>query len=414
MRTRTALISGASIAGPVLAYWLSEAGWDVTIVERADRLRTSGYPVDVRGTAVDVVRRMGLYDAMSAQRYRHVPVDVLTPRGHRLCTLDYGNLIASSGSADVELTRGVLSEIVYRATAERTDYVFGDSITALTQHESGVDVAFGRRRPATFDVVIGADGIHSNVRALAFGEEGRYLHHLGPYVAIWDLPKDLFDPGTGFFYSHPGRTVLVERTPGGAAARAFLTFVHPSPGAVDRYDTDRILDALHRAFAEDDWRTGEVIDTLPGADDVYFDTVSQVRMDRWSSGRVALVGDAAYAPSFLSGQGTSIAIAGAYVLASELVAHDRPGPAFAAYEHRLRDYVTKNQALALRTDGTVLARTRGQLLRRNAKLCAVPLLQHLGIVGLLQSHLRTAANDLSLSDRDLRRSRCPLDASDTR
>jgi 2-polyprenyl-6-methoxyphenol hydroxylase-like FAD-dependent oxidoreductase len=183
---------------------------------------------------------------------------------------------------------------------------------------------------------------------------------------------------------------------------------------VDRYDTDQVLDALHRAFAEDRWRTSEVIDTLPGADDVYFDTVSQVRMDRWSSGRVALVGDAAYAPAFISGQGTSIAIAGAYVLASELVAHDEPGPAFAAYEHRLRDFVTKNQSLALRTDGTVLVRTRGQLLRRNAKLCAVPLLQRLGLVGLLQSHLRTAATDLSLSDRDLRRSPDRLNANRTR
>ncbi|MDF2828758.1 MAG: oxidoreductase, partial [Mycobacterium sp.] len=122
----------------------------------------------------------------------------------------------------------------------------------------------------------------------------------------------------------------------------------------------------------------------------------------WYSGRIALVGDAAYAPAFLSGQGTSIAIAGAYVLASELVAHDRPEQAFAVYQQRLRGYVEKNQDLALRTDGTVLARTGGQLLRRNLKLCAVPLLQRLGLVGLLQAKLRTAATDLTLSDRDLR------------
>ncbi|MBO0676177.1 FAD-dependent monooxygenase [Mycolicibacterium sp. S2-37] len=402
MSTRTALISGASIAGPVLAYWLSEAGWDVTVVERADRLRTSGYPVDVRGTAVDVVRRMDLYDEMAAQRYRHVPVQLLAPRGWRLSTLDYGNLLGSSDTGDVELARGALSEILYRATEERVDYVFGDAITALSHSEVGVDVTFGRRRPDTFDVVVGADGIHSNVRALAFGDEGRYLCHLGPYAAVWDLPTDMFDPGTGFFYSHPGRTVLVERPSDGAAARAFLTFVHPAPGTVDARDPNDVLDALHRAFAGDRWRTGEVIDTLPGADDVYFDTVSQVRMDSWYSGRVALVGDAAYAPAFLSGQGTSIAIAGAYVLASELVAHDRPEMAFAAYQLRLRGYVKKNQDLALRTDGTVLARTSGQLLRRNVKLCAVPVLQRLGLVKLLQTGLRTAATDLTLSDHDVR------------
>ena len=402
MTTRTALISGASVAGPVLAYWLSEAGWEVTVVERADRLRTSGYPVDVRGTAVDVIRRMGLYDEVTEQRYRHVLVQLLAPSGRRLCTLDYGNLIGSSSSDDVELTRGVLSEILYGATKDRVDYVFADAIATLSDADVGVDVTFGHRRPETFDVVVGADGIHSNVRALTMGDGNRYLHHLGPYAAVWDLPTDMFEPGTGFFYSHPGRTVLVERPSDGAPARAFLTFVHSAPGAVDTHDRDDVLATLHRAFAGDRWRTGEVIDTLVDADDVYFDTVSQVRMDSWYSGRVALVGDAAYAPAFLSGQGTSIAIAGAYVLASELVAHDRPEQAFAAYQQRLRGYVKKNQDLALRTDGTVLARTSGQLLRRNLKLCAVPLLQRLGLVGLLQAKLRTAATDLTLSDSDLR------------
>jgi 2-polyprenyl-6-methoxyphenol hydroxylase-like FAD-dependent oxidoreductase len=398
----------------VLAYWLSEAGWDVTVVERADRLRTSGYPVDVRGTAVEVIRRMGLYDHIVERRYRHVPVQLLAPSGRRLCTLDYGNLIGSSGREDVELTRGALSEIIHSATRDRVDYVFADAITTLDDRDVGVDVTFRNRRPETFDVVVGADGIHSNVRALAVGDESRYLRHLGPYAAVWDLPTDLFEPGTGFFYSHPGRTVLVERPSDGAPARAFLTFVHPEPGTVDVRDPDDILGTLYQAFAGDRWRTGEVIDTLPGADDVYFDTVSQVRMDDWYSGRVALVGDAAYAPTFLSGQGTSIAIAGAYVLASELVADERPERAFAAYQLRLRGYVKKNQDLALRTDGTVLARTRGQLVRRNLKLRAVPLLQRLGLASLLQARVRTAATDLTLSDHHLRDAAHPLGNGTTR
>ncbi len=142
---------------------------------------------------------------------------------------------------------------------------------------------------------------------------------------------------------------------------------------------------------------------MSGCDDVYVDTVSQVRMQRWSSGRVALVGDAAYAPAFLSGQGTSIAIAGAYVLASELCAHERAQDAYAAYEERMRDFVTRNQDLALRTDGTVLVRTPGQLLRRNVKLCAVPWLQRLGLLGLLQAPLRSAATSLTLAGDDLLR-----------
>lgn len=167
---------------------------------------------------------------------------------------------------------------------------------------------------------------------------------------------------------------------------------------------------MRDAFANDRWRTREIIDTLPRADDLYFDTVSQVRMDRWSAGRIALVGDAAYAPAFPSGQGTSIAIAGSYLLASELAQNDRPEAAFAAYDRRLREYVEKNQNLALRTDSTVTARTKAQLLRRNIKLCLVAWLQRLGFLHLLQTKLRTAATDLSLSHQDLQLSTTPFEA----
>lgn len=402
MTTRSALISGASIAGPVLAYWLAEAGWNVTVVERAEHLRTSGYPVDVRGTAVDVVRRMGLHRQLVEARYRHVPVQLLTPGGRRLCTLDFGSLLNSAQAGDVEITRGALGEILYAATSDRVNYVFDDSIESLTQNDGGVDVTFRHGEPQTVDVVVGADGIHSNVRRLTFGDESQFVRHLGPYAAIWDLSGEMFTPGAGFMYSHAGRTAMVERPADGGPTRAFLAFVHPAPGTVDRHDEHAVLAAVREAFAEDRWRTGEVLDTMADAEDLYFDTVSQVRMDSWSSGRVALVGDAAYAPAFLSGQGTSIAIAGAYVLASELVRGDRPEAAFAAYERRLRDYVQKNQDLALRSDSSVISRTPGQLLRRNAKLVTVPWLQRLGLVDLLQSQLRTAATDLSLADDDLR------------
>lgn len=412
--TRTAVISGASIAGPVLAFWLAEAGWRVTVVERADRLRTSGYPVDVRGAAVDVVTRMGLHERLVEHRYRHMPVALLSPRGHRLCTLDYGNLLGSSGEGDVELSRGELSEVLHRATADRVDYVFSESITALRELDSRIEVSFEHRPAEVADVVIGADGIHSNVRALAFGPEDRFLRHLGPYVAVWDLPDDAFAPGAGYFYSHPGRTVLVERPSDGAPGRAFATFVHPAPGTIDRRDSVAVIDAFRDAFSEDRWRTGEIIDTMADSGDVYVDTVSQVRMPRWSSGRVALVGDAAYAPAFLSGQGTSIAIAGAYVLASELAANERPQDAFAAYELRMRDFVTRNQDLALRTDGTVLVRTRGQLVRRNVKLCAVPWLHRLGVLGVLQAPLRSAATSLALRDHDLICTADTLQRSDSR
>lgn len=410
MTTRRALISGASIAGPVLAYWLGGAGWDVTVVERAPALRTSGYPVDIRGTAVDVVHRMHLHGEVTAARYQHAPLELLTPGGRRLCTLDFGKLLSDPNFGDLEITRGALSEVLYRASRDRADYLFDDSIATLAQTESAVAVTFDSGRSQTFDVVIGADGIHSNVRALAFGDESSFIRHLGPYVAVWDLPDGMFGPGSGVMYSHPGRTAFVEHPRDQAVARAFLAFRHPRPGSVDRRDTGAMVAAVRHAFAGDRWRTGEIIDTLADSSDVYFDTVSQIRMDRWSNGRVALVGDAAYAPAFLSGQGTSIAIAGAYVLASELVRHDRPDRAFEAYERRLRHYVTTNQELALRADSTVISTTRGRLLRRNLTLATVPLLQRLGLGHLLQSSVRTAATGLTLAGGDLQQPPSPCAA----
>jgi 2-polyprenyl-6-methoxyphenol hydroxylase-like FAD-dependent oxidoreductase len=403
MATRRALISGASIAGPTLAFWLAEAGWDVTVVERAKTLRTSGYPIDIRGTAVEIVRRMGLHDDVVAARYRHVPVALLAPSGRRLTTVAFGDLINDADSGDVELTRGALGEIMFHATAERATYLFGDSISTITQSDTGVDVTFVHHPPASFDVVVGADGIHSHVRSLTFGDEGQFIQHLGPSAAIWDLPADRFEPGAGYMYSHAGRTVVVERPTNGEPARAFLSFVHAAPGSVNLRDTAEVTGAIRTAFAEDRWRTAEVIDTLPLAADVYVDTVSQIRMDRWSKGRIALVGDAAYAPAFLSGKGTSIAIAGAYVLAGELTRHDDPRQAFAAYEQRLRGYVTQNQDLALRTDSTVISRTAGQLWRRNLMLSVVPWLQRVGLTSLLRPDLRSAATGLTLADHDLRR-----------
>lgn len=399
----SALISGAGVAGPVLAFWLAEADWEVTVVERAERLRTSGYPIDIRGVAAEVVDRMGLSERIQAHSYRHVPVEFLSPGGHRIARLDLGRLVNDPRAGDIEITRGALTRILYDATADRVDYVFGDTITALCATDTGVDVTFAHRRRQTFDVVIGADGIHSTVRALAFGPEDRFLHHLGAYVAIWDLSTEMISPATGYVYSHPGRTVLVERPADGGDARAILTFTHPAPGTINRHDIDEIVTELRRVFAEDRWHTAEVIDSLPGAVDLFFDTVSQVRMDRWSSGRIGLVGDAAYAPAFLSGQGTSVAIAGAYVLAGELAHHDDPQAAFEAYEQRMREYVTRNQKLSLRTDSTVLSRTPVQLLRRNLTLSVLPWLQRLGLDGLLRTERRAAATDLSLSDHDLRR-----------
>jgi 2-polyprenyl-6-methoxyphenol hydroxylase-like FAD-dependent oxidoreductase len=339
------LISGASVAGPALAYWLNRHGFTTTVVERAAQLRGGGYAVDFRGSVhLDVLAKMGILDQIRAEQTHLSRTTYVDGDGEPVADMP-----AEIFAGDVEILRGDLGRILFEATKGGTEYLFGDSITALDERADGVHVTFEHAPPRRFDLVIGADGLHSNVRRLAFGREAQFIRHLGPYAAIWDLPEtdDMFASGEGFVYSHSGRSVMVERGADGAPARAFLTFSHSAPGTVNRNDTDEVVETVRSVFAEDRWRSGEIIDTLTDAGDFYFDTISQIRMDHWSAGRVALVGDAAYAPAFLSGRSSSNAIYGAFVLATELAGADRPQDAFAAYEHRLRDCVERGQDLAL-------------------------------------------------------------------
>ena len=393
-----ALISGASIAGPTLAHWLSRAGWAVTVVERAPRVRDGGYPIDVRGAAAEVTRRMGIHDAIRAARTRNKATRIVAPSGRPIATFAFGEVIANVNPVDVELPRGELTRILYDLTRDAAEWVFDDSIATLAPHDDRVDVTFRSGRPRSFDVVIGADGIHSTTRRLAFGPEERFIRHLGPCCAIYDLAEPPIEPDAAEMYSRPGGTMLVARE-GDGPARAFLAFVTDDPGGVDVHDRAAAGRLAERAFAGARWPLApRLVAGLGEAGDLYFDTVSQIRMPRWSTGRVALTGDAAFAPSFLSGQGTSIALTGAYTLAAELAAapHD-PVAAFRAYENRLRPFVERNQALALRSDSAVLPRTAHRLRVRNLKMRAAPWLQRLGLLKLLTgAELRATTNDFVL------------------
>ncbi|GID95064.1 FAD-dependent monooxygenase [Amorphoplanes digitatis] len=380
------LISGASVAGPALAYWLHQYGFEVTVVEKSGSIRGGGYPIDIRGTAVDVVERMGVLPQVRAAHIATRRISVTDGAGRTIAAFSPDDITGGRPGADLELPRGDLTSILYAQTRDKVDYVFGDSIAALGPHDGGVDVTFEHGRPRTFDYVAGADGLHSNTRRLAFGPESDYHHYLGSCFAGFTAPN------TGA-WSHEA---ILQNTPGTMAAvyavgehpwvHALLAFATPKPPADT---TDRVA-LVTKAFAG---QTGEVpalLDTLAGANDLYFDTVSQIRMPGWVAGRVALVGDAAYAPSFLSGQGTSLALTGAYVLACEL----RNGTP-ATYAATMRAYVTRNQALATGGIG-ILPRTRRQLWMRNQAFRLLPLLARTDLLGRGQ---RRAAKSLTLPPR---------------
>ncbi|GAA2468128.1 FAD-dependent monooxygenase [Winogradskya humida] len=357
----TALISGAGVAGPALAYWLHRYGFDVTLVESARGIRTGGYPIDVRGPAVQVAERMGILPELRAAHIDTRRISVVNGTGRIVASLSPGELAAGNKN-DIEIPRGQLGEILYGLTRNRIEYVFGDSVATLEQHPGGVDVTFEHGAPRTFDHVIGADGLHSTTRRLAFGPERDYHHYLGYCFAGFEVPN------TGGL-SHEA---LLQNTPGRLAAlyavgdapekiHALLAYATPEPTP-----RESVTARVREVFAGLGGETPRLLDALEQADDLYSDTVSQIRMPAWTTGRVSLLGDAAYAPSFLTGQGTTLALVGAYLLARNL------GDS-SAYEQAMRGYVTRTQTLG-RGAAMILPRTGTELWLRNQAFRLMPLL----------------------------------------
>jgi 2-polyprenyl-6-methoxyphenol hydroxylase-like FAD-dependent oxidoreductase len=326
MKNTTVLISGASIAGPALAYWLDLAGCTVTVVEKAPTLRPGGQAVDFKGaTHHTILERMGILEDVRRLQTGGTDVTVVDAGGKALTVIP-----GEFTGGDLEIRRGDLARVLYDRTHETCEYVFGDSITSLTETASGVHVTFERGAPRTFDLVVGADGIHSGVRRLAFGPESDFVQFRGHYYALADIGGM---PGGALMYNEPGRMAST----GGPKAPAFFVFASEQLD-YDRYDTGQQKALLRKAYEGGKWRIPELMAKLAQADDVYLDSLSLVKIDRYSAGRVVLLGDAAYGNT-LGGFGTGMAMVGAYVLAGELLAAGGDHVvAFERYEEQLRKY----------------------------------------------------------------------------
>jgi 2-polyprenyl-6-methoxyphenol hydroxylase-like FAD-dependent oxidoreductase len=365
------LISGASIAGPALAYWLCRYCFDITVVERADAVRSGGYPIDVRGTAIDVVERMGL---LSQLQEAHIDTRKLTfvdATGAPIAAISPEAMSGGVSGRDIELPRGALTSLLYEQTRNGAiRYRFSDSIDALEDDGTSVDVHFKDGEHDRFDIVVGADGLHSNTRALVFGPESPFNRYLGRCFNLFSLPNYSGLSHEGITYAEPGRMAGVYAVGDSETLHAFLIFAADEAPLLTLQAMDKQRKRTSEIFAGGGWEVSRLVEAMQRADDLYFDTVSQIHMPRWSSGRVVLVGDAAYAPSFLSGQGTSLALVGAYVLAGELANHSNQAEAFASYERIVRPFVEANQALASPGGSILLPRSQEELDRRNRALAA--------------------------------------------
>lgn len=364
------LIVGAGIAGPTLAYWLQRSGHEVTIIEHAPKLRTGGYIVDFWGAGFDVAEKMGIVPELRRRGYVFAEARTVDREGRRIASLN-PSVILESNDRYLSIARSELSAVIYESLRGGVRLILDDTVRSLDDDGHRVSVSYESGETGEFDLVVGADGIHSRVRRLAFGADRGFERYLGMVFAAFEghhYPKR--DELIAMMHAEVGFQAIRlslrdERT-------LFLFSVrHDGEVPVDRAGQEQLLRAR---LGDGGWEVQAMLDVMAQAQDFYFDSVSQIRMPSWSKGRVALVGDAAAAPSFLAGQGSALAMIEAYTLAAELARTGDYSEAFVRYHERLAPLLTSKQDAAKGLGLAFAPKDRLQLFVRNAvmKLMALP------------------------------------------
>lgn len=345
-RPKKVLISGAGVAGPALAWWLHRFGFEPSIVEIAPILRPGGYMIDFWGKGFDLIDRMGLLPEVERSGYHIKEVRFVHADGSRAGGFSTDGFWRATRGRFTSLPRSDLARIIWRALPNSVKTRFGDAVARLEPEDDGVRVHFARTQSKKFDLVIGADGLHSNVRELVFGPKERFATFLGYAFAAFTVAG---------YAARTTDTYMAYGVPGRQASRVsmrddrtLVLFIWraESPRLPSTNEGRRAL--LNGRFAGMGWECSRMLEALDEATDLYVDSVSQIHLPRWSDGRIGLVGDAAWAPSFLAGEGCGLGIVGAYVLAGELAKSSGDPVAFAHYESRLRGFIETKQEMATR------------------------------------------------------------------
>jgi 2-polyprenyl-6-methoxyphenol hydroxylase-like FAD-dependent oxidoreductase len=403
------LIAGASIAGPTLAHWLHRYGFEVTVVERSPAMRPGGQAVDLRGIAKEAAARTGLMDQIRAACTDTAGMSLENARYRTLVTHRCDDFGGDGMIAEIEILRGDLAEVLYRNTRDDVEYRFGDQIAALSQDDDGVDVTFEHGATGRYDLVVGADGVGSQLRELVFGPPERFRRDLGLLLCFFTVPNKPADlpPGRkplhnwAVGYNEIGRGAGVRSIRDNNAAMAYLHAEFDGRDLAERgRDVEAQKDLVRELFAGAGWMIPWLLEQLDEAADFYLDSSCQIELPSWSSGRVALLGDAAYCASPMSGAGTGLAMIGAYLLAGELakagvVRGGEHAPAFAEYERWLRTMVTPAQKMGRDHARQVVAHSRVQLW---AQVQFMRLLAHPPLRRLVMRHMRRSLNPLELPD----------------
>lgn len=351
MSAPTVLVSGAGIAGPALAFWLTRNGYHVVVVETAADIRPGGQTVDLRGAGADVVARMGLLEQMEYRALFQRGIAWVRSDGSRRAEMPVTAFDGNGPVSKLEILRGDLVDVLYGATKDVCEYRFGTRIETLAEHDAGVDVTFADGSEMRADLVVGADGPHSAVRRLGFGPEERFVTPLGGYNAWFTAPDTVGLDGWYLMFQAPGGlNASMRPSHDPSTVKASLSF-RSEPIVYDRRDLGEQRKILRERFTGAGWQCDALVEAAERAEDFYFDSFTQVKMATWSSDRVTLVGDAGYCASPLSGMGTSLALVGGYLLARELgsagtdLTVDRLRSAFRRYDAEMRPYVDRCQKL---------------------------------------------------------------------
>ena len=334
------LISGGGIAGLTLAYWLHQYDIPSVVIEQANEIRRDGYAIDFLGTGYDVASRMGLIDRLAAEQIPFERLVYVNRHGKPIARLDAALMRSITGGKYMGLIHETLGEVLYEAVEGSVEVRFGRWITALESGPDAVVVTFNDGTTESFDLLIGADGVHSTTRELVFGSEEQFSRYLGYTIACYPLPARYGIGRTFQMHNEPGRLVAAYCTPQGKDILTFFMYLAARKEHVPR---EQRLSRLREEFAGMGWLAERFLSDVSPTENVFMDAVIQIEMPTWHRGRVALVGDACDCPTLLSGQGASLAMGGAYLLARSLHESADYEQAFRRYEQQMSPHVLAEQ-----------------------------------------------------------------------
>lgn len=340
------LIAGAGIAGPALAILLNRNGFKTTIVERADNIRTAGQQIDVTGPGVELIRLMGIDEAIRSRTVTDNGIKFVDANNKPFASFPVSSSTASL-VREIEIMRGDMADVFYQATKDQTEYIFNDRIASLTESEKGITVGFKNGSDRTFDLVVAADGLSSRTREVAFGKpKDAFVKSLNQWVALFLVPHAPEDGTWSRAYNAPGGLALILRPD----IKRTRTSVYLAQGTSDMSIVSKTIEEqkehVQRTFADAGWEAPRVLSQMATAENFYVQQTAQVKMDSWSTGRTVLLGDAGYCPAPVSGLGTTMALVGAYILAGCLITHEHDLPrALEQYEEQMRPFVDSAQSL---------------------------------------------------------------------